>query len=153
VAALGGAAGSSIASGPGEDLRPRVRALVQEALKSLGDVKAGDLVRSRAVVRCAVLLAQLGDAEAARRTPRQVRERLDAEEKAAAGKPTPTGQTEEWRDLAKGYAEAGDAEGLRGVLAALPAPGRSYGGSHDHFRAVVTYESALALARAGRGKE
>jgi tetratricopeptide (TPR) repeat protein len=154
VTALGGAAGSAIASGPGEDLRPRVRALVKESLKSLGDVKASDLVRSRAVVQCAVLLAQLGDAEAARRTLRQVRERLDAAEKAAAGNPTPRGREEQWRDLAKGYAEAGEAEGLRGVLAALPAPSeRSWGGSHDFFRDVVTYESALALARAGRGKE
>lgn len=153
VAALGGAAGLARAPGQGEDLRPRVRALVQEALKSLGDVRASDLVRSRAVVQCAVLLAQLGDAEAARRTLRQVRERLDAAEKAAADKPTPIGLTGQWRDLANGYAEAGDAEGLRGVLAALPAPGRSWGGSHDFFRAAVTYECALALARAGKGKE
>jgi tetratricopeptide (TPR) repeat protein len=150
IAAVSSAAGSAAESGQGEDIRPRVRALVQKALKSFGDETGTDLAGSRAVVRCAVLLAQLGDAEAARQTLRQVRDRIQV----PAGEQTPMGRDQEWLDLATGYAEIGDAEELRAVLAALPAPsGMNFGGSRETFHAVVLVGCARALAKAGKGKD
>jgi hypothetical protein len=127
-----------------DDIRPRVRELLQEALDAWLSAKPG-FQRTRALIRCAVLQARAGDSDSARKTFGQAKETIQALPQQS--------QPQEWHSLAMGYAQAGEIEDLRAVIAALPDPARGFGGTPEDFRNMVLSQSATMLAKAGRSKE
>jgi tetratricopeptide (TPR) repeat protein len=120
--------------------------VLQEALDAM---LAGKWVTAQPgqLVEIAVLQARAGDTVSARKTLTRAK---DAIESLPDRNPN---RAMAWSTLAKGWAEAGEVEELRGVIAALPEPGRNYGGSLELYRNNVILQSATALARTGKGKD
>jgi tetratricopeptide (TPR) repeat protein len=127
-----------------EDVRPRVRELLQEALDVLLTARSG-ISQPRGILECAVLQARAGDAESARKTFQQAKQIIQTLPQQ--------NQPEEWRSLARSLAQAGELEEVRAVIAVLPDPGQNYGGTPEAFRNIVLSECASVLAKAGKSKE
>jgi tetratricopeptide (TPR) repeat protein len=120
---------------PSPESRKLALELLQEAVDTLEGLPNDDSNRT-ALADIAVVQARLRQRDASRATFQRARQLVDDLR--------PPIRSQEWRELARAYARAGDLEAALGVVKAI---------TDDEARNRVRGVVAETLARAGRGKE